>query len=114
MRVILALERSCLDADRALAEQRWDAMGAALAGQRALTEELAALFAAAPELSPQNDARVGGRVRGVLAFRDEQLRRLRNYNEDIGKRLRAGAKLRAMSRSLGRRDRTGNFYDTDR
>jgi len=82
VRAIIALERSCLDADAALVERRWDDVDAAFRAQAELTADLARLFDAAPETAPANDAKVAQRVSGVLAYRDDQLRRLRSYRDE--------------------------------
>lgn len=98
---IIALERSCLGADAAIVERRWDDLDAAFAEQQGLTDRLAALFAAAPETAPERDPRVMKRLRGVLAFRDDQLRRIRAYHEGVAERLRSIERMRRFSRSIG-------------
>jgi hypothetical protein len=98
---ILAFERSCLEADAALVERRWSDFGAALGAQSALTDQLAALFEAIPEHAPANDPRVGKRLQGVFAYREDQLRRLQAYHEQVGERLRTIAKMRSFSRTIG-------------
>lgn len=103
VRTIIALERSCIDADAALVERRWPELDAALRAQAALEVELRALFDAAPESAPAADAKVGQRIRGVLAYRNEQLRRLRAYHSDVALRLSSIGKVNALSRSLGKR-----------
>ena len=109
---IIALERSCLEADSALAERRRHDVDAAFAEQTRLTAELARLFAEAPETSPAADAKVAQRVDGILAYRDEQLQRLRAFHAEVGGRLESIGKVRAFSRSIGKHDRSGGLYDT--
>ena len=109
---IIALERSCLVAESALAERRADDVRDAFAKQTRLTAELARLFAAAPETSPANDAKVAKRIDGILAYRDGQLDRLREYQTTVGSRLESIGKVRAFSRSIGKYDRAGDLYDT--
>ena len=99
---IVALERSCLDAEKALVERRWPDVDAAFKTQVALTAELARLFEGAPETAPPNDAKVAQRVRGILAYREDQLRRLRAYRADLATRLESIGKVNAFSRSIGR------------
>ncbi|HYZ15042.1 MAG TPA: hypothetical protein VE591_01525 [Candidatus Acidoferrum sp.] len=111
---ILALERACLDADAALVERRWHDVTEALAVQRRLTAELGELFARTPQLSPAQDERVAKRLRGVLAFRDEQLRRLHALRDEIGRRLETIGRARAFSRSVGHPRTSAAFYDTQR
>ena len=109
---IIALERSCLVAESALAERRWHDVDAAFGEQTRLTAELARLFAAAPESAPANDAKVAQRVDGILAYRAGQLDRLQTYHAEIGGRLESIGKVRAFSRSIGKHDRSGSLYDT--
>jgi hypothetical protein len=111
VRTIIALERSCLDADAAIVERRWDDVGAALRAQSALTEELAALFDAAPHAAPGTDAKVEQRVRGILAYRDDQLRRLQAYHAEVGTRLNSIGRVNAFARSLGKRANAARLLD---
>lgn len=110
--VVIALERSCLEAEGALVERRWPDVERAFAVQAALTDALKRVFAAAPQTAPENDDKVARRMRGILAYRDDQLRRLRAYHAEIEERLRSIGKVRAFSRSIGKRERAGEMYDT--
>jgi hypothetical protein len=110
-RTIVALERSCLDADAAIVERRWDDVGAALSAQAALTGELAALFDNAPHLAPAADAKVAQRVRGIVRYRDDQLRRLRAYHAEVGTRLHSIGRANAFARSLGKRANAARLLD---
>ena len=112
VRAIIELERSCLDADAALVEWRWDGVAAALDQQAALSDELVRLFAAEPAAAPARDARVAQRLHGVLAYRDEQLVRLRAQRDEIGRRLHAVGKLRELSRTVGRHEPAAALFDT--
>ena len=109
---ILALERSCLEAESAFVERRWDDVERAFGAQSALTGELGRLFVAEPQTAPENDVKVEQRVRGILAYRDDQLRRMRVYHADVESRLQSIGKVRALSRSIGNGERTGALYDT--
>lgn len=100
---IIALERSCLGADAAIVERRWNDLDTVFADQQALTDRLAMLFAAAPDVSPEQDPRVMKRLRGVLSYRDDQLRRLRAYHDGVAERLRSLERMRRFSRSIGTR-----------
>jgi hypothetical protein len=114
VRTIIALERSCLEADAALVERRWDGVAAAFRAQDELTAELARLFDAAPQTAPANDPKVGQRVSGILAYRDDQLRRLRSYRDEIATRLSSISKVNAFSRSFGRRAAAAQLLDMQR
>jgi hypothetical protein len=111
VRTLIALERSCLDADAALVERRWADVEAAFGAQVSMTDELAALFAVAPETSPQLDAKVAQRIDGILKYRDDQLRRLRSYNAEVASRLDAIGRVNALSRSIGQRNNSGQVLD---
>ncbi len=111
VRIIIELERSCLDADAALVERRWGAMNAALAHQGDLTLRLAGLFESSPEVAPDRDERVAARLRGILRYRDDQLQRTESYRDEVGHRLRGIGQLRALSRTVGRHDRAAALLD---
>ncbi|HEX3469193.1 MAG TPA: hypothetical protein VHT05_14025 [Candidatus Elarobacter sp.] len=111
VRTIIALERSCLDAESAFVNRRWNDVGTAFSTQRELTGELRRLFSLAPEAAPANDQKVARRMRGVLAYRDDQLRRMRAYHDDVGERLRSIGKVRALARTIGRRRASGRLVD---
>ena len=108
---IIALERSCLDADAALVEHRWPDMRAAFAAQEELTAQLAHLFDASPQIAPANDAKVAQRVQGILAFRDDQLRRLQAHRDDVAARLSSIGKVNAFSRSFGKHAQAARLLD---
>jgi hypothetical protein len=111
IRILLALERSCLDAEAALGEQRWPDVEAALVAQAGLTGDLGAVFEAAPELAPERDEKIAARVRGILSYREDQLHRLQAYHAEIGARLQSIGRMNNMSRSIGRRDPAGRVFD---
>jgi hypothetical protein len=109
---ILALERACVDAEAALVERRWDDFGASLRTQSALTAALQGLFREQPEIAPQRDERVMKRLRGVLAYREDQLRRLRSYHAHVGERLQAIGRVRAIGRTIGKPEPRSRVLDT--
>jgi hypothetical protein len=111
VRAIIALERSCLEAESAFVARRWPDVAAAFGRQTALTDDLRRLFAAAPETAPPNDAKVARRVRGILAYRDDQLRRMQDYRDGVAVRLRSIGKVNALSRTIGRRAAAGRLLD---
>jgi hypothetical protein len=111
VQTIIALERSCLDADLALVEHRWPDFGAALTTQTELTTQLEELFQAAPHTAPPNDAKVAQRVHGILAYRDDQLCRLQAYRDDVATRLSSIGKVNAFSRSFGKSAEPAHLLD---
>ena len=111
---ILALERACLDAEAALVERRAPGVDEALAAQSALTERLRALFARTPAVAPGSDPQIAARLRGVIAYRDDQLRRLQSYRDELGRRLESIGKVRAFARTLGTREPSATYFDTQK
>ena len=112
VRVIIALERSCLGAEAAFVERRWPDVDAAFREQAALSDELRSLFEEFPETAGANDARVDQRLRGILRYRDEQLGRLIAYRDDVATRLSSIGKVNAFSRSLGKRAPGARLLDS--
>lgn len=99
--ILVAIERACLDAEAAFVERRWPDVAASLTRQQELTAELGELFARAPDASPEGDDKIAQRVRGILAYRDDQLRRMSAYNSEVGRRLQSIGRVRKFSRSIG-------------
>lgn len=111
VRTIIELERVCLSADAALVDRRWTDVGESFRAQSELTARLARLFESAPETSPANDAKVADRVRGILVYRDDQLRRLESYRDEVAGRLSSIGKVNAFSRSFGKRGAAAQLLD---
>ncbi len=111
VRTIIELERVCLAADAALVERRWPDVEASFRAQAELTGRLARLFESAPETAPANDAKVAERVRGILVYRDDQLRRLEAYRDEVAGRLTTIGKVNAFSRSFGKRAGPARILD---
>jgi len=80
--------------------------------QRRLTDELAALFAAVPDVAPAADAKVAQRLRGVYAYREDQLRRLQAYRDNLAERLQSIGKMRRLSRAVGKRPPTAHVVNS--
>ncbi len=108
---VIALERSCLEADAALAERRWPDLESALRVQAELTAELARLFDATPQLAPANDPKVARRIDGIVAYREDQLRRLRAYRDETASRLSSIGKVNAFARSFGKGSAAAQLLD---
>src|ERR1700694_4739991 len=108
---VIALERSCLDADAALVERRWDDLEAACRVQTELTAELARMFEEAPQLAPANEPKVARRIHGIVAYREDQLRRLRAYRDETASRLNSIGKVNAFARSFGKRSGAAQLLD---
>lgn len=111
VRTIIALERASLDADAALVDRRWSDVEAAFAVQARLTAELEVLFEAAPEFAPACDGKVARRIGGIVAFRADQLRRLRALRDDASARLKAIAQVNAFAKSFGPRRQAPHVLD---
>jgi hypothetical protein len=111
VRTIIELERLCLSADAALVERRWPDVDASFSAQAELTAQLARLFESAPQTAPANDAKVAERVRGILVYRDDQLRRIESYRDEVAGRLSMIGKVNAFSRSFGKRGAAAQLLD---
>jgi hypothetical protein len=111
VRTIIELERICLAADAALVEHNWSEVEASFRAQADLTARLARLFESAPETAPAKNEKVAERVRGILVYRDGQLRRLESYRDEIAGRLSAIGKVNAFSRSFGKRAAAAQLLD---
>jgi hypothetical protein len=111
VRTVIELERICLSADAALVERRWPDVEASFRAQAELTARLARLFESAPETAPANNEKVAERVRGILVYRDDQLRRLESYRDEIAGRLSTIGKVNAFSRSFGKRAAAPQLLD---
>ena len=48
---------------------------------------------------------------GILAYRDDQLRRLRAYHAEVGTRLNSIGRVNAFARSLGKSAHTARVLD---
>lgn len=112
IRTIIALERACLDSEAALVERRWEDAAGAFASQQRLTDELARLFADAPETAPPHQPNVQKRLVGVLRYRDEQLRRLQAYRDEVGRRLRAFERAGQIRRTIGAAPQPARILNT--
>ena len=108
---VIALERACLDADAALTEHRWNDVERAFAEQTRLTDALRLLFTETPELAPLRDARVAKRLRGVLRYREDQLRRLQAYRDELARRLSSVGKMRRLAQTMRRSAARASYVD---
>ena len=63
------------------------------------------------QTAPANDAKVARRVNGIVAYRDDQLRRLQAYRDDVATRLSSIGKVNAFSRSFGKHAQAAHLLD---
>ena len=97
--LIVALERECLDVDKAIAERRWEACEASWQSQRLLTHELdIALREQATE--PAEMAALRKRIDRLQRYREGQLKRLRAFNEACATRLATVGKFRSYTKNI--------------
>jgi hypothetical protein len=93
------LERACVEADKALRDQRWTDCDAVWIAQRKLTHELEVAIRDLPIGSPDRKA-VFARITRIAKYRDGQLRRLRAFHTQTGKRLATMERFRRFSKTV--------------
>ena len=96
-----ALEGACAEAERALMQADWSAFDQAARDQRRLTHALQnAMFAAEAERTPEFDEKITRRLQSVYLVRENQIQRIRQYQERVSKRLSTISKWKNASRSM--------------
>jgi hypothetical protein len=96
--IIVALERECLDVDKAIAKRQWDACEVSWRNQRRLTHELdISLRQQVP--GPDESEAIKKRIDRLTRYRDAQIKRLRAFNEACATRLATMGKFRSFSRT---------------
>jgi hypothetical protein len=98
--VLDELERACIDAERALREQRWRECDAIWNRQRRLTHELELALRALPEGSADRKTALK-RIARIAKYRDGQLKRLEAFHATIGRRLATLGRYRAYAKTIG-------------
>lgn len=97
-----ALEALCGDVERAMMASRWEELGTALAGSRRVQHALQnAMHDARDVRTGGFDAEIFQRLRRVFAVRENQMSRLRQYQNAVGERLSAIARLKNVARRIG-------------
>jgi hypothetical protein len=97
--LIIALERECLDVDKAVAQRRWDACEVSWRAQRLLTHELDIAMREA-KLDDAEKASLFKRIARLTRYRDGQLKRLRAFNEACATRLATMGRFRSFSKNI--------------
>ena len=97
--IIIALERECLDVDKAIAKRNWDACEASWRKQRKLTHELDISLREQPATTPEAATAVTRRIERLTRYREAQLERLRAFNEACATRLATMGKFKSFSRT---------------
>jgi hypothetical protein len=95
--LIVALERECLDVDKAIAKRRWADCEASWGRQRLLTHELDISLREQPP--PDIDA-VNKRIARLTNYREGQLKRLRAFNDAVATRLTTLGRFRNYSKNI--------------
>ena len=105
---IVALERSCLDAEAALVERRWTDVDARVSSAgRADRTSSTRLFAAAPETAPANDAQGrAARARDPRVSRRSAARGCARITPSVATRLRSIGKVQRVLAQHRPRDAT--------
>ena len=113
-REIASLEDLCADIERALTAKDWDAFAAVMAESRRVTHALQnAMDAAAPVRDAAYDAGIFGRAKRVHAIRENQLARLKTYNEAVAEKLGQIAQLKRFAKSVGAKDAPSRLASLD-
>jgi hypothetical protein len=97
--IIIALERECLDVDKAIANRNWTACEASWKKQRRMTHELDISLREQPAATPEAAAAVSRRIERLTRYREAQLKRLRAFNEACATRLATMGKFKSFSRT---------------
>ena len=110
--VLDELERACIDAERALREQRWRDCDGIWNRQRRLTHELEVALREIVPGSPEHKLALK-RVARIAKYREGQLKRLQAFHVTIGRRLATLGRYRAYAKTVGTGPRArlldGNF-----
>jgi hypothetical protein len=95
------LEEACAQAEVALRARNWDGLRERLFDQRRVRQAIVNAVAASGEpLDAVPDTEK--RLRAILRFRDDQLRRLTAYRNDVSERLQNTRRWRNATRSAQR------------
>lgn len=98
------LEALCGRMERALSKRDWSEIQSAVADARRVTHALQnAMDDAAGVRTPAFDADVMRRLRYVGAIRDNQMKRLQQYHDAVGERLKTLARWKSALRSFAKR-----------
>jgi hypothetical protein len=106
MELLVALERECLDADKAIAKRRWDLCEVSWTNQRRLTHELDISLHEQPPATPEESALIKKRIDRLTKYRDGQLKRLRSFNDAVATRLATMGKFKSFSKNIDKERRS--------
>jgi|GEM_PF-1115340 len=114
-REISALEDQCAEIERALTTKDWEAFAAVMADARRVTHALQnAMEAAVPARDAAYDRSVFERARRVHAIRENQVARLKSYNEAVAEKLGRIAQLKRFAKSVGAKNAPSRLASLDR
>ena len=109
------MEDLCADIERALGVRDWDAFAVAMADARRVTHALEnAMERAAPVRDDAFDESIYDRARRVYAIRENQLARLRTYNETVAEKLGQITKLKRFAKNIGAKAAPSQLGSLDR
>ena len=112
---IETLENQCAEIERALVAKDWDAFAAVMAESRRVTHALQnAMDAAGPARDPAFDASIFDRAKRVHAIRENQLARLKTYNEAVAEKLGQIAQLKRFAKNVGAKSAPSRLASLDR
>jgi hypothetical protein len=98
---VTELERLCARGEQLFMKRDWTAFDQTMLDQRRVTHGIAVQMSEAASLrTPEFDEEVAKRLRIVLNFREDQLKRLSQYRGKISERLGVLGRWKQMARSL--------------
>jgi hypothetical protein len=101
------LEELCARAERQLVALNWDDLQGTISDQRRVTQALInAIYATSGQRSDHFNKQLERHVLRIYAVRDNQLKRMQAFRDNVRARLRVIAKAKQASRSFGGRTRT--------
>jgi hypothetical protein len=103
--LIVALERECLDVDKAIAKRNWDACEVSWRSQRLLTHELD-IAMREQKFEAAEMAAIRKRIDRLTRYREGQLKRLRAFNEACANRLATMGRFRSFAKNIDKERRS--------
>lgn len=114
-RELAALEDICAETERALSSKDWAAFQTVMADSRRVTHALQnAMDAAAHVRDESFDAVTFARARRIYAIRENQVARLKTYNEAVGEKLAQITKLKRLAKTVGAKNAPSRLASLDR
>lgn len=109
------LERLCAHAERLFMKREWAAFDQTMVDQRRVTHGIEVQMSEAASVrTPAFDEEVAKRLRIVLNFREDQLKRLGQYRGKISERLGVLGRWKQMARTLAKKRTVSQLGSLDK